>query len=334
MNEENIVKNYVLSQYTMDKLDRIREALKEDISNVDPSWSIISKKKEEEETIEDDSLNDSNKDCNNDVMDESDQFTSTQFYFTQTEKHFSKCIKQEDVRVSNSDITECLLEGLECSNGKLDLNQLENLTEVEVVEIVCGLEKRLSIQGTYNLCCSLNNIALGQRIKYASTFYSHLLLPKIIGLEEPSRLLSSILAESAQKCPEDIQNFIFVPLINVDLKDTTVVDAIINALEPQRHTILIREYLSNVKELKLWHLPILHTLITAKTDISTNDKLVQLLSGKAIEYAKDKNFAKIVLSFVKKNNEFSNEKKHMLWEISNVNETCFKKPIQNVLKNI
>lgn len=308
MSQENALKNYVLSQYTMDKLESIREALKDDISKADPSWKIISEEKEE--AMEDDSLDESNNDCNDDAVDVSDQFTSTQFYFSQTAKHFDK---QERVqRSSNSDITECLLEGLECSNGKLDLSQLENLTETEFMEIVCNLEKRLSIQGTYNLCCSLNNISIVHRIKYASTLYSHLLLPKIISLEEPSRLLSSILAECALKCPEDIQNFIFLPLINVDLRDTTVIDAIINAMEPQRHTILI----------------------SSKTDTSINDKLVQLLSDKAIEYANDKNFGKLVLSFVKRNNEFSNEKKHLLWEISNVNETFFKKPIQNVLKNM
>lgn len=105
-----------------------------------------------------------------------DRSLTTQFYFTQ-HKCFNKNIKEE--YVSKLDIVECLFEELECSNGKLDLNQLENLTDVELEEIVSDLEKKLSIVGTCNLCCSMNNMTLEQRIKYAEIFHTRLLLPKV-----------------------------------------------------------------------------------------------------------------------------------------------------------
>lgn len=103
---------------------------------------------------------------------------STQFYFTQLDKNFDNKVKSTSIQ--KSDIVECLLEGLERSNGKLDLNQLQNLSDEEFVEVVYDLEKKLSIMGTYNLCCAMNNMTLEQQIKYTAIFHSHLLLPKVM----------------------------------------------------------------------------------------------------------------------------------------------------------
>ena len=89
-----------------------------------------------------------------------------------------------------------------------------------------------------------------------------------------------------------------------------------------------------MKELKSWHLSFLHTLITTTTDITLNDKLIQLLSEKAVDFAKDKSFGKLVLSFIKSNIKFSNEQKELLWEIANINQTLYKKPMQNILKSM
>lgn len=61
---------------------------------------------------------------------------------------------------------------------------------------------------------------------------------QIIALEEPSRLLLSGVTECVQKFPDDIQKLIFIPLLNVDLKDTSVVNAIANASESQRNILI------------------------------------------------------------------------------------------------
>ncbi|XP_017763880.1 PREDICTED: uncharacterized protein LOC108553484 [Eufriesea mexicana] len=333
MSSEYILKNYLLSPLIMAELKVIKEKLKEDIIRADPLWQIVTKKKEETTCVtENEVLNESNEDCNHALSMTPDQTLTTQFYFTQHIKCFNKNIKEE--YISKLDIIECLFEELECSNGKLDLNQLENLTDVELVEIVSDLEKKLSVLGTCNLCCSINNMTLEQRIKYAEIFHTHLILPKIIALEEPSRLLLSVLIECVKKFPDDIQKLIFIPLLNINLTDTTIIDGIVNAFEPERYNVLIMEYLSNVKELKSWHFSFLHTLIATKTDTNINDKLIQLLSEKAVDFAKDKNFGKLILSFIKSNIKFSNEQKHSLWDIANINQTLFKRPIQNILKTM
>lgn len=130
----------------------------------------------EEENNEKES-NESNE-CIDIITETSDQLLSTQFYFTQFDKSFHKNTKQE--HEPKFDITEYLLEELECPNGKLDLNQLENLTDTELVEIICNLEKKLSTLGIYNLCHIMNNMILEQRMKYAEILHTHLLLPKVI----------------------------------------------------------------------------------------------------------------------------------------------------------
>lgn len=64
------------------------------------------------------------------------------------------------------------------------------------------------------------------------------------------------------------------------------------------------------------------------------DKIIKLFLGKALYYSKDKNFGKLVLSFLKINTTLSEEQKNMMAEIVAVNETLFKKPIENILKNM
>lgn len=41
---ENFLKNYVLSQYSMEKLKIIKEKLKEDINQADPWWQVVNRK--------------------------------------------------------------------------------------------------------------------------------------------------------------------------------------------------------------------------------------------------------------------------------------------------
>ena len=41
MNQENILKNYILSQYSMEKLTVIKEKLRENIIQADPMWRIL-----------------------------------------------------------------------------------------------------------------------------------------------------------------------------------------------------------------------------------------------------------------------------------------------------
>ena len=240
MNQENILESYVLSQNTLERLNIIKEKLKKNTMETDPLWKLITGQKEEETCVSQEETTDED-----DENEENDkpfampdiQSSSTQFYFTQRNKNFDGGAKQASIQ--KFDIVECLFEELESPNGKVDLNQLENLLDEELVEVACELEKKLSITGIYNLCCSMNCMTLEQRMKYAMSFHTYLLLPKIMALEEPSRLLLSVITECVQKFPDDIQKLIFIPLLNMDLKDTSIVNAIANAFDPQRNIILL-----------------------------------------------------------------------------------------------
>lgn len=44
MNQENILKNYMLSQYSMEKLAIIKKQLRENIIQADPMWRILNQK--------------------------------------------------------------------------------------------------------------------------------------------------------------------------------------------------------------------------------------------------------------------------------------------------
>lgn len=63
-------------------------------------------------------------------------------------------------------------------------------------------------------------------------------------------------------------------------------------------------------------------------------KMIKLFSGKALCYSKDKNFGKLILSFLKTNTTLSEEQKNLMFEIAAINETLFKKAIENILRNM
>ncbi|XP_076284174.1 uncharacterized protein LOC143210838 [Lasioglossum baleicum] len=334
MSNKDIIKQYVLSQYAVEKLKPIKEALEKNMQQADSFWTVVIGEEKNEMHIEEVTTDESDEDDDNgsSAMPNCTQHQSTQFYCTQFGNDLDREIRQ--TAVQKCDIVECIFESLERPNGKLDVTLLEDLNDEEFLEVVRGLEKKLSMTGTCNICCSLNNMSTEDRMKYTSVFYTDLLLPKIIVMEGPSRMLLSVIVESVQKFPDDIQKFIFVPLLNIDLKDTTIVNVIANTFEYQRSSVLISEYLLYAKELKLWHLPVLHNLMSVRLDDSTKQKFIQLISEKALEFSKEKNFGKLVLLFIKINVNFSEQQKFLLQEIANINQTFFKKPIQNMLKDL
>lgn len=99
--------------------------------------------------------------------------------------------------------------------------------------------------------------------------------------------------------------------------------------------ILSRIFLDVVQELRDWHVGILSQLMTTKlSDNIAKDKLLRLLLEKATIHSQDKNYGKFVLSFMKLNNPVTDNQKSMLSEIVAVNETIFKKVMENLLKNM
>lgn len=104
---------------------------------------------------------------------------STQFYFTQAERTIIESEKSVTVSPQRCDILESACESLERNNGRLDFAQLENLSNEDLISVVNEMAGKLSSKGTYNLCASLNNMTIEQRIKYLNILCTHLLLPKV-----------------------------------------------------------------------------------------------------------------------------------------------------------
>lgn len=104
---------------------------------------------------------------------------STQFYFTQTERIIEPK-RSAAALPQRCDILECACENLERNNGKLDLVQLESLSDEDLIPLVDEMKKKLSPKGIYNLCQSMSDMNVEQKIKYLDTFCTHLLLPKVL----------------------------------------------------------------------------------------------------------------------------------------------------------
>ncbi|KYN27031.1 Uncharacterized protein C1orf43 like protein [Trachymyrmex cornetzi] len=281
MDSEAFYQKYMLSEEIMAKLESIREALKDNIAQANPMWKLIAEQEQNEEEICSETEDSDDKDepmDNNESQTNCNQSVpppSTQFYFTQTERTIEP--KRSVATVpQRCDILECACENLERNNGKLDFVQLDNLSDEDLVPLVDEMARKLSPKGIYNLCLSMNDMTVEQRIKYLNIFCTHLLLPKIVELEEPSRLLSSAIVECIKIFPDEVQQLIFVPILNIELKDITLVTTIVNAFDQQRKTILLGEFLACVKELKLWHIFVLQSCLDYRA------RMTQELSGVTI----------------------------------------------------
>ncbi|CAL1687201.1 unnamed protein product [Lasius platythorax] len=332
---EIFFQKYTLSEETKTRLDSIREIMKDNIAQANPMWKVIAGKNEEEICSEsENSDNDEEPNQMNESQIHDQLLPSTQFYFTQAERTIVEPEKSVAASPQRCDILESACESLERNNGRLDFAQLENLSYEDLIPVMDEMAGKLSPKGIYNLCASMNHMTIEQRIKYFNILCTHLLLPKIIELEEPSRLLSSAIVECIKNFPDEIQQFIFVPLLNAELKDTMLITTIVNTFDLQKKIFLLEEFLANVKELKSWHISILQNFLSVRLDHNMIDKITKLLSGKALYYSTDKTFGKLVLSFLKMNITLSQEQKNLMTEVAVVNETLFRKPIENILKNM
>lgn len=104
---------------------------------------------------------------------------STQFYFTQAERTFVETSNTSAALPQRCDILESACESLERNNGRLDFVQLENLSNEDLIPVVDEMAGKLSMKGIYNLCASMNNMTIEQKIKYLNVLCTHLLLPKV-----------------------------------------------------------------------------------------------------------------------------------------------------------
>ncbi|KAG7204190.1 hypothetical protein KM043_002026 [Ampulex compressa] len=335
---------YKLSDQTLRRIEIINGKLENDIAHANPLWKRFVGKKKDEILIEDESdtgdtdeSNDQNADSHGEEsiapIDQTTEFSSTQFYFTQQEKNCPKLeVRRKSLQLD--DTIECLYESLEHDDGKLDFSQLEDLSSEDLLQIIQDLRKRLSPKGIYHFFRSMYEMSKEQEIKYINIICSDFMLPKIKESKEPSRPLITILAECVERFPDDIQKLVFIPILNDDLKDVTLMNTIANAFSSQRKAVLLVEFLCKVRELKPWHIPILQSLLSIKADDDTKDKLICLFSENAFHFSKDKRYGKLILAFLKLNITFSNKQQNILREIANIHDTVFKKPIENFLKNL
>ncbi|XP_034936513.1 uncharacterized protein [Chelonus insularis] len=332
--------HYSLSEESKNKL-KIHETLwlNQDLEYSNSIWQKLFPIHEPEELNNDKEesvmeIDDLNLSTNHSESTNSSLLQSSQFFFTQVKKCNSPISSTK--RSQGSDLDDrinAVYESLE-TNKILDIDILKNLSDEELLNVFENLSQRLDIKGIFDLCNSICEMDVDEGIQYIKIICSKLLLPKITELKEPSRQLSVIILKMVKKFSEDIKTLIYIPLINVDLQETSIMSVIIQSYQGEQKMTIISDFLMNVKELKLWHISILPGLIDSKVENSLKDRLLTLLAEKATTFSKDKNYGKFILSFIKTNPPYSQEQKNNLDEIAAVNETIFKKAIEKILQNM
>lgn len=152
---------------------------------------------------------------------------------------------------------------MEHKNGSLDYTHVVNFCDADVMIIVDTLSKDLSLTGIDNLCKSLCDMEEAQAIYWIKTICSNLLLQKvkivlivhliilmilfffllkIIDLDttsKDSRIYSTIIGKIFTKYPDDVQNLIIAPMLNIDLKNTGVIEGVTKFYSQQQRSNLI-----------------------------------------------------------------------------------------------
>ncbi|XP_012276139.1 uncharacterized protein LOC105697417 [Orussus abietinus] len=327
-----------LSENALQMLSSIRDAMRSNNFPGSENWEEITgecldtpEDMEIEECVSEDGNRTSSQNSVNDISQLQD-ILATQNFFTKNDRPDNNLVALQGV-LEVTDITESLYEVLE-NNGRFDFSSIESISTDEVSAVVQNLKPRLSPNGIYNLARSICSMDIDQRIKYIGPFCTNLLLPNIITPERPSRLIYSAISECIEVFPDDMKKLILHPLLNVDVKDTTAIDSIVNCFTQVQWPDLTSNFLLIVKDLKQWHIAILHTLTSTNLEESMKDKLLTLLQIKALQFSTDKNYGKCLLNFLKNNKSFTAQQQDLLKEIVAVNETVFKKPLENMIKNM
>ncbi|XP_063991021.1 uncharacterized protein LOC135169714 [Diachasmimorpha longicaudata] len=331
--EDDCFEKYRLSTETIEKLKDIRETLRDDAQSSNRVWRELFH-------VEHDSDDTSPiQDVSMDIVEESSQksslpgndaeLSSTPFYFTQAKPQETPLSPLAESTRSVSDIVKSLSGKLE--TRCLDVEDIKELTDANAVEIVENLGKKLSPKGVYNLCCSVCDMETVLGAYYARIVCSNLLFQKIVQLEKNSnRIETSIVTKIAEKFPDDVKEFLLVPLLNTNLNNVKVISTLIKNYPPSIKKELISDFVEKVKELKPWHMTVLQCLINNKLHNEVNTGILALLADKALSYADDKTYSQCILSFLKTQSPFTDDQRNMLHEIIIVHKTVFKKPMKNI----
>ncbi|CAG5099899.1 Similar to Protein C1orf43 homolog (Rattus norvegicus) [Cotesia congregata] len=309
MNNSSYFGKYSLSEATINKLTNHEELLKPTYQSSDSAWHRLFNSEETEEEIEKKDESMEIDEVDEDESGDESMLPSSQFFFTQVQrkKPATPVALQEIKGADLNNVVEILFEALEQSK-KLNTEFLKDLTDSEVLTVIEKLAERLNLNHTHDLCNSLCDMQGDCAVQYIKPICSKLLLQKIVDLEEPARIITLAVNKLMNKFLQDVQKLIFIPLVNADLKDTSVI--------------------------KVWHMSVIPALINIKIDNNLKDRLIQLLLDKSTTFSKDKNYSKFILSFIKLNPPFSGEQKSSLDEIVAINETIFKKAMESLLNKM
>ncbi|XP_046474742.1 uncharacterized protein [Neodiprion pinetum] len=332
MDEKNCFVKYSLSASSMDRLNPIRDQSMHQTSEMKNAWRIISWVEPEQITVEEDDKDNVQATVNRAISSQdgiSESIQATQYGFTQVERSGSTF----GSICSIENFADYLYESLECANGKLEVDHIHNITDSELSSIVNDLSKKLSYKGIYNLCHSVCGMDMKLSERLISLLCKNILLTAIISIEEPSRLLNAAITECVGKFPEDVENLVFIPSLNSDLKEITTILSITSSLDNQQKRAYISDFSTKVKDLKQWHILVLQDLVVANIDDNIKEKVLGLLWKKSYDFSRDKNYGKLILSILKTNPPTTVQQQHFYEEIVADHNTLFKKLMAKMLES-
>ncbi|XP_048509465.1 uncharacterized protein LOC105684232 isoform X2 [Athalia rosae] len=253
---------------------------------------------------------------------------ATQAGFTQTQGWNST----HDLNTSLGNLSEWLYESLERSHEILDADPIKKITDSELSIVMNDLSKKITHRGIYNLAHFVCDAKAELSDRLIGSLCRDMLLPTIITNEEPSRLLNAAITRCVGKFPEDVENLIFVPLLNLDMREMTAILSITSNLEIQWKRAYITVLSTVVNHLKDWHISILQDLLIPNLDISTREKVLHLLWRASYDFSRDKSYGKLILTILKTNPPVTPQQKRSFEDINAVHNTLFTKLINKMLE--
>ncbi|KAK5648754.1 hypothetical protein RI129_003646 [Pyrocoelia pectoralis] len=187
-----------------------------------------------------------------------------------------------------------LLEGEDILSEDVIKNMAIYLPD-QLEEIFISLSNDLNSQSVWKLWKSISNSKCIERDLVTSYFSKYILTQKMLTNDH---IVEELLQEMFETLPCVVSTTLANGLVNMDVKDLTIIRKHIQELPDGYRNILLKQFLKTCTTLQAQHIPSISCLVSKCSDADNLNIITELMYKNAKEFSSDKNFGKLIIDIV------------------------------------
>lgn len=203
-------------------------------------------------------------------------------------------------------------------------NQLE--------EIFISLSNDLNSQSVWKLWKSISNSKYMERDLVTSYFSKYILTQKMLTNDH---IVKELLQEMFETLPYVVATTLGNDLVNMDVKDLTIIRKHIQVLPDGYRNILLKQFLKTCTTLQTQHIASISCLVSKCSDADNSNIITELMYKNAKEFSSDKNFGKLIIEIItilgNKIINYESHLKHVITIHKSIYESQARKLFENCL---